>query len=50
VPLEPLDGVLDSPEERFRLLLQDVPPGEHLVVLRVFDASNNAGLARVLLR
>ncbi|MGC8792069.1 MAG: hypothetical protein ACP5U2_01600 [Bryobacteraceae bacterium] len=49
-PVEPLDGILDSPTERFRLLLPDLPPGEHLVVLRVFDASNNAGLARVVLR
>jgi len=49
-PLAPLDGVLDSPAERFRLLLSDLPPGEHLVVLRVFDACNNAGLARVVLR
>jgi len=49
-PLAPLDGVLDSLGERFRLLLADLPPGEHLVVLRVFDACNNAGLARVVVR
>lgn len=50
IPLEPLDGVLDSTSERFRLLLENLPPGEHLLVVRVFDASNNAGLARVVLR
>lgn len=49
-PLEPLDGVLDSTSERFRLLIENPPPGEHLVVVRVFDASNNAGLARIVLR
>lgn len=50
IPLEPVDGVLDSPAERFRILLENPPPGEHLLVVRVFDASNNAGLARVVLR
>jgi len=50
VPLEPADGVLDSQQEQFRLVLDELDAGEHLVVLRVYDASNNAGLARVLLR
>lgn len=50
IPLAPLDGVLDSPTEKFRLELEQVDPGEHLIVVRVFDASNNAGLTKVLLR
>ncbi len=50
IPLEPLDGVLDSLTERFRIVLENLSPGEHLLVVRVFDACNNAGLTRVVLR
>jgi len=50
IPVEPLDGVLDSGQEKFRLSLPSLAPGEHLIVLRVFDAANNAGLAKVVLR
>jgi sugar lactone lactonase YvrE len=49
-PIEAEDGITDSPHERFRLRLERVRPGEHLLVFRVFDAANNAGLAKVLLR
>lgn len=49
-PVEPLDGVLDSREEKFRLELDNISAGEHLVVVRVFDSSNNAGLAKVVVR
>jgi hypothetical protein len=49
-PLEAADGVIDSREERFLLRLDNVSAGEHLVVIRVFDSSNNAGLAKVVVR
>ncbi|MEK7404291.1 MAG: hypothetical protein AAB225_04215 [Acidobacteriota bacterium] len=49
-PVGPLDGVLDSQQERFRLEVENLSAGEHLVVLRVYDASHNAGLARVVVR
>jgi sugar lactone lactonase YvrE len=49
-PLEGVDGVTDSPKERFHLHLEKLRPGEHLIVVRVYDAANNAGLARLLLR
>jgi hypothetical protein len=49
-PLESADGVIDSPRERFVLRLENVGPGEHLVVLRAVDSGNNAGLAKVVLR
>jgi hypothetical protein len=49
-PVESVDGVTDSPHERFHLKLENVRPGEHLLVVRVYDAANNAGLARVVLR
>lgn len=47
-PLEAADGVTDSPKEQFHLRLDKVKPGEHLIVFRVYDTANNAGLARVV--
>ncbi len=49
-PVESVDGVTDSPRERFHLHLENVKEGEHLLVVRVYDTSNNAGLARVILK
>ena len=49
-PIEAEDGVTDSPNERFLLRLDDLHPGEHVVVFRVYDAANNAGLAKVVVR
>lgn len=49
-PIEAIDGVTDSPHERFHLHLDNLRPGEHLLVLRVYDTASNAGLARVVLQ
>jgi hypothetical protein len=49
-PLEAEDGVTDSPRERFLLRLDNLRPGEHVVVFRVFDTANNAGLSKVVVR
>ena len=49
-PIEAVDGVTDSPRERFHLHLDKLSPGEHLLVFRVYDSANNAGLARVILK
>jgi hypothetical protein len=49
-PVEAVDGVTDSPQERFHLHIEKLKPGEHLIVVRVYDNANNAGLARVILR
>ena len=49
-PLNSLDGVIDSQIEKFHLHLESVPAGEHVLVLRVFDSGNNAGLAKVIIR
>ncbi|HUE04587.1 MAG TPA: hypothetical protein VMR62_33860 [Bryobacteraceae bacterium] len=49
VPLEAADGVIDSQQEKFVLSLDKLTPGEHLVVIRVLDSANNAGLAKVVL-
>jgi hypothetical protein len=48
-PVAPADGILDSMRESFRLHMDSIPPGEHVVVLRVVDSGNNSGLAKVLL-
>lgn len=49
-PIEAVDGITDSPRERFHLHLDKLRPGEHLLVFRVYDSANNAGLARVVLK
>jgi hypothetical protein len=49
-PLEATGGITDSPRERFHLHLDKLSPGEHLLVFRVYDAANNAGLAKAILR
>lgn len=49
-PVEAVEGVTDAPHERFHLHVENVRLGEHLLVVRVFDSANNAGLARVTLR
>ncbi|HWE48342.1 MAG TPA: hypothetical protein VG273_01035 [Bryobacteraceae bacterium] len=47
-PVAPVSGILDSPSEQFRFHIA-VPPGEHLLVVRVADSGNNTGLAKVVL-
>ncbi len=49
-PLAVEDGVADSSVERFRAVLPNVAPGEHLVVVRAFDTAGNSGVAKVVLR
>lgn len=49
-PVEAADGVTDSPHEQFRVRVDDLPPGEHLIVVRVFDSAGNAGLTKVVVR
>jgi len=48
VPVEAVDGVTDSAREQFQIRIQNFPPGEHLIVIRVYDAAGNAGLAKVV--
>jgi len=48
-PVAPVDGILDSPSEQFRLHIDSVPAGEHLLVIRVSDSGGNTGLAKVVL-
>ena len=49
-PVEAVDGVTDSPRERFHLHLDNLHSGEHLLVVRIYDSANNAGLARTTLK
>jgi sugar lactone lactonase YvrE len=47
--LNSVEGIIDSPTERFHLVAP-VPPGEHVLVLRAVDSGGNAGLAKVVLK
>jgi hypothetical protein len=49
IPVEAVDGVIDSMRERFTLDLAGLAPGEHLLVVRVADSAGNTGVAKVLL-
>jgi hypothetical protein len=47
-PLEAADGVIDSPQEKFQVRLENPPAGEHVIVIRAIDSAGNAGLAKVV--
>jgi hypothetical protein len=49
LPVEAADGVTDSPREQFHIVLDKLRAGEHLLVVRVYDTANNAGLAKVVI-
>ncbi|MBK9166145.1 MAG: hypothetical protein IPM24_01635 [Bryobacterales bacterium] len=48
VPLRAADGVTDSQREEFAVRLEAVA-GERVVVVRAFDAAENAGVAKIVL-
>ncbi len=51
-PLQPVlsdDGIVDSGAETFTIRLPGLSVQEHLVTLRVYDLSENAGLAKAVL-
>jgi len=50
MPVEAEDGVTDSARERFLIHVEKVSAGEHLIVIRVYDAAGNAGLTKVVVR
>jgi hypothetical protein len=50
LPVEASDGVTDSPRERFLVRIESLPPGEHLIAVRVYDAAGNAGLTKIVVR
>src|ERR1035437_6769474 len=50
VPMESVDGVIDSQNEKFALDLPGLSAGEHLLVIRAADSANNPGVAKVILK
>lgn len=48
VVVEAEDGVTDSREEAFRIQIESLPPGEHLLTVRVTDAAGNPGLGKLV--
>ncbi|MGA2435688.1 MAG: hypothetical protein ABSG25_10425 [Bryobacteraceae bacterium] len=48
--MSPVEGIVDSPRESFVVKLDNLPPGEHLFVVRALDSANNAGLAKTVVR
>ncbi len=50
IPMNPVEGIIDSTRERFLVKMDNVPPGEHLFVVRAIDSANNAGLAKTVVR
>lgn len=44
------DGISDSPDERYTVMIPVKTAGEYTVTLRVFDANGNSGNARALVR
>lgn len=49
LPVEAVDGVTDSPREQFQIVLDHLRAGEHLLVVRVYDAAGNPGLAKLVI-
>ena len=50
VPMESVDGVIDSQTEKFALDLTGLAAGEHLLVIRAADSANNTGTTKVVLK
>ncbi len=50
MPVEAVDGVTDSAREQYRIHIDNLAPGEHLIVIRAYDVAGNAGLAKVVVR
>jgi hypothetical protein len=48
--VEAADGISDSLHEKYVITLPAMAAGEHVVVVRVYDSSGNAGLAKRILR
>ena len=49
-PVYSQDGIVDSRVETFLIRLGQLPPGEHVIVLRAYDMGNNAGMGKAVLK
>ncbi len=47
-PVEAEEGITDAPREQFRIRIANLPAGEHLITVRVYDGAGNAGVAKVV--
>ena len=45
--IAPVDGINDGPTETYRIVLQDLAPGPHVVVVRAMDTLGNVAAARI---
>jgi hypothetical protein len=43
----PVDGMADSPSERFTVTATLTSPGEHTITLRAYDSNTNVGASKV---
>ena len=50
LPVYSQDGIVDSRLEDFVLRVENLKPGEHLVVLRAYDLGDNAGMGKAVLK
>jgi hypothetical protein len=50
MPVEAVDGVTDSAREQFRIHIDNLASGEHLIAIRAYDVAGNAGLTKVVVR
>ena len=48
VPVQPADGLNDSPVEKYDLVLPRPGPGEHSIVMRSTDAAGNTGSGKTI--
>ena len=48
-PVEAVDGITDSQSEEFQFVLAGLPPGEHLIAIRVYDSAGNVAVSKVVL-
>jgi hypothetical protein len=44
------DGIVDSRQETFTVRVPKLEPGEHVIALRAYDTSGNAGLGKAVVR
>jgi len=49
-PVFPKDGIIDEKTESFSYLSGELSPGEHVIAFRVYDQSDNAGMAKLVVR
>ncbi|PYR99460.1 MAG: hypothetical protein DMG16_17785 [Acidobacteria bacterium] len=49
-PVFPKDGIIDEKTESFSYLSGELPPGEHIIAVRVYDQNDNAGMGKLVVR